>query len=370
MKKNSNLIRNILFNVLVILTIILIYFLFFPKKSYVESKLDNELNPIIEETFNQNTKSMEIASTNYFNEFKEETKVTLKQLIEKNLLVDLKDSKGNVCNSDESYIENKEDRLYIYLNCEEKKGTTEIVKENISNENDKTNNDGKLLCLYEYTKKLPDTYTNWSEFSQWSTEEKTTDELTNVETKIELVLDGTKIVEETTQVSIEATKKTRISCPDGYTESNDKCKKEIKANSISAAISYTCPSGYSKNGTKCYKNGNSINATKKYYCPSDKEFIKFELSNDKCNVINIRYIDTSNTEEYYTCPNGYKLSGTKCYINKTVEKEVENYKEVTYYRYQIREKNKAKYDIKWSTLNNNTLLENEYNMSRKIFCEF
>lgn len=370
MRKNSTLIRNILFNTLVILTIVLIYLLFFPKKSYVESKLSDELNPMIEEIFNQNIKSMEIAANNYFSEFNEDTKITLKQLIEKKLLVDLKDSTGNICNSDKSYVENKEDKIYIYLNCNEKEGTTEIAKENTPDQNNNANNDGKLLCLYEYTKKLPNTYTEWSEFSEWSTEEKISNELTNVETKTEQVMDGTKTVTETKQVSIEATKKTRLSCPSGYTESNGKCKKETKSNTITASISYTCPSGYSKTGTKCYKNGSTINATKKYYCPSNKEFIRFELSNDKCNVINIRYTNTSDTEEYYACPNGYKLSGTKCYTNKTVEKEVENYKEVTYYRYQTRKKNEAKYDIKWSSINDNTLLDSEYNMSRKIFCEF
>jgi len=370
MEKNSALIRNILFNILVVLTIILIYFLFFPKKSYVESKLNEELNPIKEETFNQNIKSMEIAASNYFNENNDESKVTIQQLIEKNLLVDLKDSANNICDKEKSYIENKEDKLIIYLSCSDKEGTKEIVKENEANKNNQTTNDGKILCLYEYRKQLPDSYTNWSDFSEWSTEEKATNELMNVETKVEKIIEGTKIITETKEISIEATKKKRQSCPNGYTLSGEKCKKEEKTNSITAAISYTCPTGYSKNGTTCYKNGNTINATKKYYCPSNRESIRFELSENKCNVINITYLNTTIDEEYFTCPSGYRLSGTKCYTTKTIEKEVDNYKEVTYYRYQTREKNKTKYDIKWGSINDNILLEDEYIMSRKIFCEF
>ena len=377
MSKNSDLIKKILFNSLVILTIILIYLLFFPKKSYIESKLNNELNPIIEETFNQNIKSMEIAANNYFSENNEE-KITLKQLIDKNLLVDLKDSNGNICDSNNSYIENKDNKLNIYLKCNEKEETIEITKENTSNDNiEKPNNENnidntkeKLLCLYEYRKKLPDTYTEWSEFSNWQTEEVKSNDLTNVEIKKEHVLDGTKIITEQKEINIEATKKIRLACPSDYIESNGTCIKETKLNTVTASFSYTCPNGYTKNGTNCYKNGNTIKATKNYTCPNNQSNIRFELSNDKCNVISIKYLNITNKEEYYTCPNGYNLSGNKCYSNIAVEKEVENYKEVTYYRYQTRKKNNEKYDIKWSRINNNTLLESEYNMIRKIICEF
>lgn len=368
MIKNNDLIKKILFNSLVILTIVLIYLLFFPKKSYIESKLNNELNPIIEETFKQNIKSMEIAANNYFSENKE-GKITLKQLIDKNLLVDLKDSNGNICDSNNSYIEKKDNKLNIFLKCDEKEENIEIVKEE-SNTDNNSNEKNKLLCLYEYRKKLPDTYTNWSEFSNWQTEEVKSNDLTNVETKKEQVLDGTKIITEQKEISIEATKKTRLACPSDYIESNGICISETNLKNINASFTYSCPNGYRKNGINCYKDGKTIKANKIYTCPNNLDNVKFELSGDKCKVISIKYLNITNKEEYYTCPNGYNLSGNKCYSNIAVEKEVENYKEVTYYRYQTRKKNNEKYDIKWSRINNNTLLESEYNMIRKIICEF
>ena len=66
MSKDSSFVRTILFNVLVILTIVFIYFMFFPKKSYVKNKLDEELNPLIDEVFSQNMNSLTIAGESYF----------------------------------------------------------------------------------------------------------------------------------------------------------------------------------------------------------------------------------------------------------------------------------------------------------------
>ena len=48
--------KKILVTLLIILTIILMYTIIFPKKSYVETILDEELNPEIEENFNKNIK--------------------------------------------------------------------------------------------------------------------------------------------------------------------------------------------------------------------------------------------------------------------------------------------------------------------------
>lgn len=358
MEKYSHAIRTILFNILIILTILLIYFLFFPKKSYVKTILDNNKSSRIEETFNTNINNMKIASQNYF-ENNESNKVTLQELIDNNLLTNLKDSEENICDTN-SYSEISDDKLTIYLKCQDKEQTVEIK------ENKKT----KLLCLYEYRKEIEQGYTEWSDWSQWSIQEIEENELTNVETKIEEEPDDTKIITDTKQISIDATKNEKLSCPDGYYEENSKCKKKVESNSINASISYSCPDGYTRNGLKCYNNTNTIDATKNYYCPSNQTNIEFELLGSECKAYNIRYIETNTKEEYYTCPNGYKLKENKCYKTEEYEKEITNYKEVKYYRYQTRKKTESKFDIIWSSKENENLKNSEYNITRNISCEF
>ncbi len=352
--------RTILFNVLVILTIIFIYFMFFPKKSYVEEKLNLTLNPIIEETFNQNINSMAIASTKYFEE-NEKTKVTLSELIKNNLLVELKDSNNEICDVNESYSEKSNSKLSIYLKCNDKE---DLVVKKIKNE------ENKLFCLYQYEKKEPLGYTEWGAWSDWQEEKVEANELTNVETKIEKELDGTKTVTDNKQVSIDATLKTRISCPTGYSAEGTKCKKRVESKSITASISYSCPPGYTRNGTMCYSKDNTKEATKKYYCPTNQTNIEYELSGSTCKVYMLRYKEATKKESYYACPNNYQLSNNKCYKTETYEKEIDNYKEVTYYRYQTREKKAEKNVIKWSRPNDNNLLNDEYNMTIEVFCEF
>ena len=60
--------KKILVTLLIILTIILMYTIIFPKKSYVETLLEKELAPEIEETFNKNVNTLKIASNEYFKE--------------------------------------------------------------------------------------------------------------------------------------------------------------------------------------------------------------------------------------------------------------------------------------------------------------
>jgi len=115
--KDSSAARTFLFNILLILTLVVIYLLFFPKKSYIKAKYE-EFNPKAEETFNSNINSMKVASTKYFID-KKESKVTLKKLIDNNLITELKDSNEDTCDT-KSYVEKKDDGLLINRECKDK----------------------------------------------------------------------------------------------------------------------------------------------------------------------------------------------------------------------------------------------------------
>ncbi len=356
--ENTSIKNKILFNILVVLTILFIYFLFFPKNSYVKTKLDEELNPIIEESFSKNMNSLKIASVNYLDKNESES-VTLQELIDKNLLVDLIDSNGNTCDTN-SYVKKTEDGMIINLKCSDKEDTITIRKTEKE----------KLLCLYEYRKETETGYSDWSEWSDWSTEPKEKNDLTNVETKTEQEENGTTISNDVREIRIDAYKNNRIACPSGFEESNGKCKKRKESNSISASISYNCPNGYNRNGLNCYNNQNVIEATKNYYCPTNQSNIEFELVDSTCKTYYVTYVAPIGNETYYTCPAGYTLSGENCYTTEEYETEETDYKEVTYYRYQTRNKIDAKFDIIWSSKDDKELLNNSYNMIRKVTCEF
>ena len=139
-----------LFIILTILTIIFIYLLLFPKKSYVEIKLSEEINPIIEETFNENIESFKIAANSYF-EKTESTEVTLQELIEKNLIVNLKDSTNKECFTESKVIKDNK----IILKCPDKEAEISL----------KETKDEKLICLYQYKKEINASYSDWSECS-------------------------------------------------------------------------------------------------------------------------------------------------------------------------------------------------------------
>lgn len=348
--------KTILFNLLLIFTLIFIFVLFFPKKSYIQRKIDNNLDQDIEMTFKENINALKIASINYLKENDKE-KVTLQELIDKNLLVELKDSKGNTC-SNESYSKKEDNKIIVNLKCSDKE---DKIEESIEK--------NYLLCLYEYRKEIENGYTDWSEWSSWSKEKVEKNDLTNVEEKTEQEIDGTEFITKTREITVDAIKNKRFSCPSGYEEENGNCKTKTVLNSINASISYSCPEGYKKTGTNCYGDNDRINATREYYCPANQGSTEFELSGDKCNIYRISYI-SANTEEYYSCNEGYELSDKKCIGKEEYEEEVEKYKDVKYYRYQTREKTDKKIDIIWSHKDDKSLLDKSYNMVREVSCDF
>ena len=123
------------------------------------------------------------------------------------------------------------------------------------------------------------------------------------------------------------TTSTTVGCPSGYTKSGNKCvsntnKSETKQTTVG------CPSGYNKtsDNTKCYKE-----VTKTKYA----------------NFVN-------------SCPAGYNKTsdGSKCYKEVASTVTITGTREVTYYRYRLREYVGGTVDYKWSTSNNDTSLIN------------
>ena len=353
----NKIIKTILFNILVVLTLIFIFLLLFPKKSYVESKINEETkeqtdtvqnNMVYDETFKNNFTSMKIASINYF-EKNESKKVTLKELKDNEYLLELKDSEGVSCSND-SYAEKNEETMTVNLVCN---NTNKEAQINLKTYEEDVND--KLICIYEYQKVQEPTYTEWGEWSEWQKDKVEQDDLTKVETKKEKT-------DEPQRESKPAKENKIINCPDGYKEDNSQCKLKTEINKINASVAYNCPSGYKKTGTNCYKDTEKIEATKEYYCPNGDKFIEYDLSGTECIASRVSYLQVKE-EKYYTCESGYELSGSMCF-------RTSDSKEITYYRYKKRNITDEKIDIKWSIKNDKELLNQEYNMVREITCDF
>ena len=92
---------------------------------------------------------------------------------------------------------------------------------------------------------------------------------------------------------------------------------------------------------------------------------RYDRTGNKC------YKDVSEiiTEELNkSCPSGYKKTsdGTKCYKEVTSVEHVTGTRNVTYYRYRLREFVGGTVDYKWSTSNNDKkLLDAGYKLTGK-----
>ena len=321
---DSRKLRTIIFNILVILTLVFIYIFFFPKKSYVKSKVENGLNDIAESTFNQNIESMKISGNEYFAS-RENGTVTLQQLIDEGLSAELIDSKGEACDSS-SYIEKDDKKMRIHLACSDK--TDEKI---ISLTND------KFICIYQYEKKIEEGYTEWSEWSEWQKEPVQGNDLTYVETEVRKESNGKQSTQKSRQDVVNAK-----ACPDGTTEDRGECR--IRKYVGNVGLSY----------------GD---------CPSNTLSVEYERDGNSCKKFNIVYIDQY-ASSATSCPNGYNLSGRKCYKTIYYNEENESFTDVTYYRYKTRKTTSAKTDIKWSVKDDQELLNQSYTMVGKTTCEF
>lgn len=134
--------------------------------------------------------------------------------------------------------------------------------------------------------------------------------------------------------NISKTVTTTATCPSGYTKSGNSCVANTSKNITTSA---TCKTGYTQTADKstCYK-GNS----KTIYSDFNK-----------------------------SCPTDYAITsdGTKCYKNYTVIETVKEYREVTYYRYRIREYIDGSVDYKWSySKEDKNLLDAGYTLTGNV----
>ncbi len=308
--------KGFILKLLLFIVIIILIAWLFPTKSYVSDLINSKLGTSKEQVFNNNLNTMKTAALSYYNGDRlpekegASKKITLEEMLEKKLLIEFTDSNGKKCNKTKSYVEvtkNKNDySMKVNLSCQDGKnyiisyidasGNEVYSKKKLTDDNEestnvkKTNNgssDETVEC--EYVKNDGGYYSNYSAWSNWSTNVATRSNTRNVETKVEKVVVGTDTVAtgSTTQKSYPTKLKTVV------------------------------------NGTVKYV----------YVCPSDYD--------------NAGAHDTLIT----------------CVKTITTYSEQPLYKNVVYYRYQDRKYVSDSNDYKWSSCNDESLLNHGYTLT-------
>ena len=283
--------------------------------------------------FNDNLRNIKEAAISYFTNERlpknvgDTAKITLKEMKEKKIILNVIDSTSKSCLDDKSYVEvTKEDNEYvmkIFLSCNDLEdyilvhlGCYDYCDKDVCEKKQET----PKTYEYEYKKTTSCTMSPWSDWSSWKTTREKTSNLKKEDTKVET---STKTVTDTK----DATKSTTYNCNNypGYTLVGTKCVKTSTITDTKDATknpdTYNCDSypGYTLSGTKCvksYTNTDTKDATKNpdtYNCNS---YPGYTLSGTKCvkSYTNTDTKDATKNPDTYNCNSysGYTLSGTKC----------------------------------------------------------
>lgn len=250
--------------------------------------------------FNDNLKTIKEAAISYFTNERlpqsmgEKVKITLREMQEKRLLLNVRDASANSCDGNKSYVEvtksNNEYLMKILLSCSDLEdhiivhlGCYDYCDKDVC---EKEEEKIEEIFEYEYKKTTSCVMSDWSSWGSWKTTREKTSNL----------------------------KKEDIKTETASSETTDKYK------ATADPTTYNCNKypDYKKEGSKCVKT-ETIAASKTedtYNC--DKYGSEYKLEGNKC-VKKGTVKDEQNAaknEATYSCPSGY----TRSTINYTVKK--------------------------------------------------
>ena len=235
-------------------------------------------------------------------------KITLKELYEKNLILEVKDKNGNACSADNSYISvtklEKEYQMKIYLECGKSK---DFVLVNmgcydtcIDCNYRETKTEVEKVTQYQYKKTTDGKWSDYGAWSEWSLNKATASSTVQVESK--------NVTETYTEPAISTS--TPV-CEEraGYdvTRTGGTCK-------YTKSTDLTCPA---KNGYSVSQNGSTCTYTRTtgfdYVCPA-KNGYNVTRSGSTCTY-------TRNVNPVCAERDGFNVtrSGFTCKYTKTVE---------------------------------------------------
>ena len=308
--------------VLLKLIVVVLVILF---SAWIVTKICSNNNPInsdklVDQVFQDNLNRMKEVGISYFTlermpkNVGDKEKITLQDMYDKNLILEIRDEENNLCSDTDSYIEvekyNDEYQMKINLSCSNRKdyiivvmGCYNYCKNEICEKQEQdvitdSDNDSQqnTVIEYEYYKATNGKWTDWSAWSAWQKTYLEPTEYRKVETKVvqeDYTYESTIEEDEYADVI--------ISCPSGYSLNSEetKCKKisNETTNPVCPTISgYTL---YNQDGFTCkYKSNTTANPV----CPTISGYTLYNQNGFTCKY-------KSNTTANPVCPtiSGYTL---------------------------------------------------------------
>ena len=232
-KKDSFSIKNLFIQLLFIVLLVFILIWLFPTKKVVEDTFadaNTKYNVLTNCIFNDNLQTMKEAALFYYTtprlpkNLNDVESMTLREMLEKKLLIEFKDANNKSCDLDDSYVEitkledefemkvnlkctDNDAYILVYLGCydycttavcenKDAKPAVPVInpKPNKNPEPNKPSDEQpdtptpdnpkpQPVCSYKYEKVLE--HKNWSSWSNWSTDKVTKTDTKDVETKVE-----------------------------------------------------------------------------------------------------------------------------------------------------------------------------------------
>lgn len=224
-------IKSIILQLLFVVLFVLVLIWLFPTRGVIDKKLDGvkvdadlsgleaKLDVLTDRIFQENINTMKEAAISYYTTERlpkkvgESKELTLKEMIDKKLIIEFKDSKNKSCDMTESYVkitknENEyvlkvnlkcsshEDYILTYLGCYsycesglcEKQTTTQTTTPTVTPtpkpvDPKPVDPVAPVTYRYKYVKTTADTYSAWSAWSAWSTTKYTKTTLRDVESR-------------------------------------------------------------------------------------------------------------------------------------------------------------------------------------------
>ena len=308
--------------VLLKLIVVVLVILF---SAWIVTKICSNNNPInsdklVDQVFQDNLNRMKEVGISYFTlermpkNVGDKEKITLQDMYDKKLILEVRDEENNLCSDIDSYIEvekyNDEYQMKVNLSCSNRKdyiivvmGCYNYCKNEICEKQEQdvitdSDNDSQqnTVIEYEYYKATNGKWTDWSAWSAWQKTYLEPTEYRKVETKVvqeDYTYESTIEEDEYADVI--------ISCPSGYSLNSEgtKCKKisNETTNPVCPTISgYTL---YNQDGFTCkYKSNTTANPV----CPTISGYTLYNQNGFTCKY-------KSNTTANPVCPtiSGYTL---------------------------------------------------------------
>ena len=301
--------------------------------------INNSLNVLTDNIFSENISKMKEVGKEYFTTERlpqnigDVKSLTLKEMYDKKLILELKDKNGKSCSADNSYVMveklDNEYQMKVYLECGKEKnyiivimGCYDYCSTTICEKNNSTNN---KQIEYEYKKETGGYWTDFGNWSEWSKIQINKTNYRDVETKTEK--------EEYTYNKTIYNKEYiayQVSCPSGYNLNSNytQCYKVIKKNEyVEPTICPKNKDGFtlvSQNGFTCnyQKNYTTTITANPLACPSTLDgFTLVSQNGFTCNYQ--KNYTTTITANPLACPStldGFNLisqNGFNCNYSKT-----------------------------------------------------